>query len=192
MQSHKLRLLFQELNTRYFDGKVRGYSLRTVDPPRRLPSWRGECRPGRRLIKLRRGLDETLLRETLIHEMAHAVAGQHHGKRFVAEMARLRGAGAPVNPQDLEPNTDRLSKSEVRHSVEMMLGTEPKARLSRFAASFADGPGYARSGAELLRKYPWVRKVFVECRREEREYERQRAASRERMKAAAKRTKGAL
>jgi hypothetical protein len=46
---------------------------------------------------------------TLVHEMAHAVQPpeEGHGARWLAEMNRLRAAGAPTDPLDFIPDYDK-------------------------------------------------------------------------------------
>jgi hypothetical protein len=39
--------------------------------------------------------------EYLIHEMAHAATDGEHGDNWQAEMARLKGLGAPVSKDDI-------------------------------------------------------------------------------------------
>jgi hypothetical protein len=104
----------------------------------------------------------------LLHEMAHAATNDYHGRKWRQEMERLKAAGAPVSAHDLEDDLigAHLTKRLIRDIAADAVIEHSKPTISEFARSFVYNYGHARSGAELLRKYPWIRKVVSESRRD--------------------------
>jgi hypothetical protein len=97
----KLKSLFNELNRRWFDGKLRRRTVRWAKL--RIPGGQmlGLYSAKRKVIYLRTGLSESQLTETLLHETCH-IGCPSHGPRFVAKMERLRTAGAPIRIHHLK------------------------------------------------------------------------------------------
>lgn len=111
-----LRKYFNDFNSKYFDGSLRGWrvSYRSRIPiVRGGPSCGGICLFKSKRIYIRTDQDEQKTLLTLLHEMAHAKSRATHSRksqpRFEAEMRRLKEAGAPVADREFkEPvPTDR-------------------------------------------------------------------------------------
>jgi len=112
-------------------------------------------------------------------EMAHAATTGNHGMPWKMEMIRLRQAGAPL----AEPNNrvrledwsgNRISK---RHFRAAMLGAVirlPKIGLSQAVRYFISNEGGPSTANTFLKRYPWVRGVLRQVKREHAEYEAQR------------------
>src|SRR5215471_17966417 len=105
MHGNELRRLFREYNARYFGGRLPDYRLRSVEGITRLGE-AGECNRRQRVIRILRSLDDDDSRNCLLHEMAHAATTSGHGKRWKAEMIRLRRAGAPLRGPDATVRMD--------------------------------------------------------------------------------------
>src|ERR1700680_4722535 len=88
----KLQNLFDKYNQKYFKGALADYKVIQSDRYGGL----GMCRRKQREIHIQAGLAGRKLRETLLHEMAHANSNGQHGKSWLAEMYRLARAGAPT------------------------------------------------------------------------------------------------
>lgn len=110
MTTEQLEEAFQRFDRQYFSGVL------TEDGWKVTAEGNWNCMHGvvideKRIILVRmqahRNDDEVAA--TLIHEMAHALLPREvgHGDRWVAEMIRLRAAGAPTDPLDFIPNYDK-------------------------------------------------------------------------------------
>lgn len=102
----------------------------------------------------------------LLHEMAHAVTNDFHGPRFRAEVERLIGLGAPVDPMDASGEwVPVLTRGLVKNTASDALAALPGLTLPRFLRVFAhDYAGL--SEAATLRRYPWVRRAFRDAKAE--------------------------
>lgn len=70
---------------------------------------------------IRVGLGKKDEQETMLHEMVHARVGRFHGRKFVAELKRLRRIGAPLSPYEFdlkEGDKLKVSRDYVRSRVE--------------------------------------------------------------------------
>lgn len=94
-----LRETFERFDKEYFGGRLCGSGW-TVTSEGDFAGFHGQTIDGKRQTFVRvyaqRIADE--LQATLIHEMAHAILPVEvgHGERWVAEMKRLKAAGAPT------------------------------------------------------------------------------------------------
>ena len=100
-----LQETFSRFDRQYFFGSLCDWAVTTDG------SWNnlyGETSHEKQLVFVRTALHENDhdIEATLIHEMAHAVLplGVGHGERWVAEMNRLRAAGAPTDLLDFIPD----------------------------------------------------------------------------------------
>lgn len=166
----QLRARFDELNTRYFQGKVPRYTIRVV----RVSSRKGECgfcNKRRRIIKVLYGQSDEEAIGTLLHEMAHAVSTGHHGKPWGQVMIHLRDAGAPLGRDDLlqlQSNWDgtRVGKILLRTVIQEVLSDKPDATLSdvlRHFYSTMGGPSRLISEAIHMHWRSFRRSRSSEC-----------------------------
>ena len=88
-----LNQLFDELNSRWFDGRLRRRKVRWATF--RNPHQRGVCPPGPKPILIVRGMSPAGVAAILLHEMCH-IGCPSHGRRFTARIARLKDLGAPI------------------------------------------------------------------------------------------------
>ena len=99
----RLDLLFNELNQKFFAGRLRRYKVRRC----RLPNLEGRCDNKNRIIRLSSSLQESEVRRTLLHEMCHVRGGgNHHGRKWANEMLRLAAAGESWVEEDLKRFSD--------------------------------------------------------------------------------------
>ena len=152
----------------------------------------GECRRRERAITLagqtvlggaRLTHTEEDMRQILIHEMAHAATNDYHGLKWRGEMRRLAQLGAPVQADDLgKPMTpsqkwlesafdDTLTNSDdyatltLRQAlVRIGLVDDAPRRLRIAQRKFFRGSGSAASLAILKAQYPWLSRLFRDCR----------------------------
>jgi hypothetical protein len=107
--SRHFQTLFDELNVRYFAGKLPAYQVHVVFDLHRAakePVYGGSVSSGlirfeQRKIYLR-CTNYPPMEGTLVHEMAHAATTGEHDEEWLKEMVRLKTAGAPVSDWDLE------------------------------------------------------------------------------------------
>ncbi len=178
-ENAKYRGLFVQFNEKYFGGKLPRYRVMVVDQITRG----GQCGmhfKKNRIIKLVR-MSEEEMTETLLHEMVHARVGDSHRERFCAEMDRLERIGAPVlkgeGEQWREVGRIKINKAYLRaiaqdafvdaHAQEITL------TLSRFCHYVARQHG-EWSTAAFVRRYPFIKSVFKEARKERQELKRLR------------------
>jgi hypothetical protein len=108
-ESERFQKLFRVFNAGYFADRLEDYKIRVVfdlhtfanEPVFDSAVNDGLIRFAERCIYLRYS-DKEAMEGTLIHEMAHAATNGDHGEDWLAEMARLMAAGAPVHPCELE------------------------------------------------------------------------------------------
>ena len=158
MNGHELRNIFEDFNSKYFGGKLPQYRIRVK---RLHPA--GRILPNRRLIEV--GTYESQIqKETLLHEMVHAAAGLGHGKRFLAEMQRLRQIGAPFGEAELNGIRmgvrRRLTADGFRNDAKEFLADNLQGTFASFVEGLNSTEGHADSVAEFVRKYTWARGAF--------------------------------
>ncbi|MFC1583659.1 hypothetical protein ACFL4U_03135 [Candidatus Neomarinimicrobiota bacterium] len=97
---------FKEFNLSYFEGRLSDWKVQHGYPPDDynvgLPD--GYCDRNEKTLYI--GFcGEDKAKKLLIHEMVHASGIDWHGKRFRAELNRVKGLGAPVRYSDLKPRS---------------------------------------------------------------------------------------
>src|SRR5438105_3964594 len=88
-QIQELANLFQDLNKRFWRGRLRAYRVIYSKLP---GNTRGVCNSKRRTIYIREGLQGDQLRRVLLHEMCH-IGCRYHGRKFLAHLAHLAEQG---------------------------------------------------------------------------------------------------
>jgi len=169
----QLRKLFQEFNRRYFGDRLPSYSIRVG-----RCTWLGEsgsCNPRKKLIKVAAGQPDERAVSILLHEMAHAATTGNHGMPWKREMIRLRQAGAPLAEPDNRVRLDdwsgdRVSKRHFRAAMEDAVSGLPKIGLTQAVRYFISNEGGPSTVSTFLKRYPWVRGVFRQVKREYAEY----------------------
>lgn len=176
----KLGALFDDLNTRYFGGKLPKYrvTVRAGLKAECRGAWKigSMCLDKERQILLDGGMKQDQLIKVLLHEMMHAATtpqGDVHGAPFQYEIRRLHALGAPLTDEDAELAVP-LSPKDIEWSI-----TKASFKILAFDI-LVDDPelttrevlrvlAYHETGmpvARLLRQYPWVRHAVTEARRE--------------------------
>ena len=158
-QPQRLGHLFDELNRKYFGGKLR-------KRPVRWAAWKREpqdglCTP--RAIYIRRGISSECVAQTLVHEMCHIGTGKGHGKRFNTALARVKAIGAPIYPADLASNYYDPHK-ELPSTIENIAMERSLTTWRQVRKALASE--LVRSQAEVERRYPWARKRWMRKRAE--------------------------
>jgi hypothetical protein len=158
-----LERLFDEVNRRWFGGKLRRRKVRWSSFAHKHPAQRGLYDVRRRTIYIRRGLPIEDLLPVLLHEMCH-IGCHYHGKQFVAKMARLKSMGAPVHEE-----------------VEFKPGFYPSREAGRIIAdlvpqltegmNWSEGRHYVAkalllSVSDLKRQIPWAQRRWERLQRE--------------------------
>jgi hypothetical protein len=176
MNGRQLRGLFVRFNQQFFGARLPQYSVRAVDGIRISTSVGyvyGICRSKRRIIEIDNSLPDTDAISALLHEMAHAATPRdhNHGKKWTAEMIRLREAGAPLTGSDLnitmESSEDgRISRRKFRDFVDDVLTQCPNVTLKQVIRHHIRWKGGYPTVAEWLRKLPWSRQVFRQCKKD--------------------------
>jgi SprT-like family len=176
MNGKDLRKLFQEFNTKYFQGRLPAYSIRVR---RSMTSWgeTGRCLKRSRIIEIQAGQSDEDAANTLLHEMAHAKTGAAHGMMWKKEMIRLREAGAPLRHHDSKITIDdwdgtRVSRTHFRAVAQDQLIDSPDWTLSQAVKWFIRNEGGGSTIAGFLKRYPWVRAEFSRLKRARAEEER--------------------
>ena len=92
----ELQLLYKDLNTKYFKGRLRRCKVR-VDPT--LPTF-GRCSSKGGVIDLQPN-DRQQQKQTLIHEKCH-IGDRTHGRRFQKKLQAVADQGEPLAANELE------------------------------------------------------------------------------------------
>ena len=179
LDGKQLRRLFQQFNEQYFGGKLPAYRIRVVGHISLLGE-SGRCKRRQRLIEIRRGQPDEKATNILLHEMAHAATSGSHGMPWKKEMVRLREAGAPLCPPDSEVSLDdwsgeNVSRRHFRSVVQDALIGYPDITLSQAIKHFSCNEGGPQTIAAFLKKYPWVRSVYKNAKKERADHEKMRA-----------------
>jgi hypothetical protein len=182
LDGKQLRALFKQFNEQYFGDRLPAYAIRVVA---RI-TWLGESgrwNKKRRFIEIQHRQSDEEAIGTLLHEMAHAAKAAtkgHHTKPWKKEMIRLRKAGAPLASADRNISLDdwdakRISRKHFRSVIQNALIDAPDMTLSAAIRWFVSSEGGPQTINEFRKKYPWVRAVFNDEKRERAEYQRQAA-----------------
>jgi hypothetical protein len=174
--NRRLNSLFEEFNRLYFNGGLPRYRVQIVD--RIIRGFdAGRIKRRQRLIQIRRGSLEDMA-GILLHEMAHAATNNEHAKRFQDEMRRLRAAEAPLAQSDRQESEGptRLTRTLIRDVLEKeVFSSGQTPTLWQFVKWFHREYRHAASASALLRRHPWVRKLYSEAKREHQERARRRS-----------------
>jgi WLM domain len=158
--------LFDELNQKYFSGKLRKRRVRWADW--KVAPQSGLCTP--RAIYIRRGLSSELVLTTLLHEMCHIGTGKGHGSRFFAALARLKAMGAPLGAPDRAPPSHWINPHRELPITIDDIASEPVFTTWRqVRRALARDLGI--SAALVERHYPWARKRWMHKRPQFQAYE---------------------
>jgi hypothetical protein len=152
--------LFEELNNKYFRGRLRRCSVRLVNFS--IPGKEGGYDSSSKTIFLRRHLNQRKMRETLLHETCH-VGCPSHGARFKARLVRLSELGAKLNVADrnLMKDTDdpRSLTREIKNALDELALEQPHIDWPAARRLLADY--FGRSPSQLERAAPWARKLWT-------------------------------
>jgi hypothetical protein len=116
--------LFEQLNQRFFRGRLPRYTVRLSTLG--FAGAHGRCRPQARTILIARGLPADLARRTLLHEMCH-IGSLGHGRRFQAKLARLAAQGERWAGRE-RVLYERISRQRAPLSAEVRYVLEALAR----------------------------------------------------------------
>lgn len=95
--TERLQHLFERYNAKYWKGKLPRY--RVINSKKIFDLAReGLCdrRAHKLFINVASHYTDLQVRQTLLHEMAHAATKGGHGKHWLAEMERIKRLGAPI------------------------------------------------------------------------------------------------
>ena len=162
----QLAEMFGEFNGDFFAGRLPRYRVRFVEKIQGSNDPSGQCDDKRRVIRLvlHRLNDEADVESTLLHEMAHAAMNGYHGKRFQAEIHRLKDAGAPIADCVLQTEGPRyLTRHLFEDAAVDFLIRTPSGTFIQFLRQFAwwESDAYP---ADFIARYSWSRMVFYRAR----------------------------
>ncbi len=153
MRRTGLNGLYDELNARYFAGKLPRYR---VTQSRTMLS-RGWCLRERHLIRVHADLSSKGQRATLLHEMCHVAAGYGHGRRFQDQLRALAQQGekwARIEADALAQGPEYLTRN-VLVDVAMQVPRPAFRDVLKWLAS-----EYGKTPAEFRRRYPWIEQAW--------------------------------
>ena len=113
-----IQRLFDRYNRRFWEGRLRGWTVDEVDCSDLPADQHGEygaCDNEMREIFIQIGLPPTEKRKTLLHEMCHAATGRHgesHGQSWQKEMFRIDELGAPGMVAEARSYAKRLNSKK--------------------------------------------------------------------------------
>jgi hypothetical protein len=165
MHSH----LFQELNQRYFAGRLPHYQV--IRAPHLCHATGKIARRSRRIYL--QPLPPDLFLGILLHEMAHAATNDYHGPAWRAEMHRIQALGAPVDDPDKYAERMPLSRQLVFDAGYEAFFWNPAVTDVQVARSLQREYGFS-AGHSLLRAYPWVKRALRDARHESTEHRARR------------------
>jgi len=157
-----LNTLFRELNQDLFCGRLPKYRVVLAD----LGTAHGRCLPERRLIRLDKQVAEDFdkLRRTLIHEMCHHGC-PHHGKRFLAKLARLSEMGEEWAAEEADEYRNSPSWNDEMREVKVLIEEFARRakRDKRCSFDLARRQVCRRlemTPREVDRKIPWLKSTW--------------------------------
>ena len=160
-----LNQLFDELNGRWFDGRLRRRKVRWATF--RNPHQRGVCPPGPKPILIVRGMSPAGVAAILLHEMCH-IGCPSHGRRFTARIARLKHLGAPIPKYEFNYDRRPIGSVVAGYIDDAIVNLPEFLAWKRGRAIIAWHMGW--TAAELDRKCPWARLRWRRRLKEERRY----------------------
>lgn len=170
----KASLLFDELNRRYWRGRLPKYRVIRRDLSR--DELDGYCDDNRRTIVLHKDLADEDLRRTLLHEVCHIGSGPKHGPRFQRKLDRLIKLGESKLLGDVEcydgtaftryaanlphPVNKISFRQAVISEIDSFAIDQYRRRWPRVLRYFARK--YEMTPAQFQRKAPWAERVWRE------------------------------
>ena len=137
---------FAEFNRLYFGGRLPQYRILISSA-----AGAGDCNRRLRRIRLAEAPTNVMVGR-LVHEMTHAAVGYGHGQRFKAELQRLRAAGAPAPPVDVDLQEPiGPTAASVRNGIDDAM-IDGGCTLRQAQRHVADWWGLSR--AKLIRRFP--------------------------------------
>jgi hypothetical protein len=151
---------FDELNQRYWSGRIPQYKVRVV---KRIdasePS--GLIQRRDRTIWIRRDEHQVMV-QYLVHEMCHAATNDYHGPKFQTEIRRLHNLGAPVADEDLDWSKaiaiNHITREQAENAAMDIFADNPELRLDTAFRLYATSIGLTAKG--LQHSHPWIRGSF--------------------------------
>ena len=153
--------LYEELNRDLFKGRLPRFRV-TLCGSKHLPGASpGECLEGRRLIRLRRGLEPEGLRRWLLHEMCH-IGVPDHGLRFQTRLLRLADQGESWALEEVKGIREAPSwnhaMANLRGKLDDVAGQVPRPRFTQLLRWLADD--FGMPPGKLLQSAPWIRAAW--------------------------------
>ncbi len=165
-----LKQEFQAIRQRFFPRWDRAGRWR-IRHVRDLDGARGRCCPDRTIrITFRGGVRGTAL---MIHEIAHAVTGDGHGRRWQARMEQAAVTAADAGQADLAGllRADIAGYNDPLARVSARLVYQEIADAASPDVTFSEVIEFVRRGyglprRQFLKRFPRARKVFDEAKRD--------------------------
>lgn len=181
--------LFEELNRRYFRGRLPRYRVRFVTRHRIHAEgiWYGECDSETRVIRLRHGLTDSstpTLRQALLHEMCH-IGAPRRSPRWQAKMKRLALMSESWAQQEAaeyaeELRTLRPWPARVKDTLEELSMLQEELTWPTALRLLARSLG--RRSSDVLRAAPWAPRTWKRLMAERRAFDQAREALRQRLR----------
>lgn len=158
---NQLTALFEELNRRYWNGRLPHYHV----VYRRLPgNTYGLCDSKRQSIYIRPGHQGEVLRRKLLHEMCH-IGCPYHGEKFLARLARLADLGETWALEEIKEYrstpTFNQDMARIKYSLPELARREPCPTWRELAQWVeSDMGGY------VIHKIPWLRAAWRNAKRQ--------------------------
>lgn len=177
MKASEAQRLYEELNRRYFRGRLPHYRVRFVRRlfPDSAGTFYGRCDSDRKLILLRhdRAPGAPTLRQSLLHEMCH-IGAPGHGKRWQAKMRRLAALGETWAEQEAARYAEEIRHrrpfaAQIKDFLEQLAYTEIAYRWPTVLRLTALEVG--KKPRDLLHVAPWVRNVWTRLMKERRDFQ---------------------
>jgi hypothetical protein len=173
MTNPEIRQLYKKFNAKYFGNRLPHYRVVLVNRITNLGE-DGHLNRKQRLIRIQKGLSRNETISTLLHEMVHAATTEVHGKPFIRELRRLRGAGATLGYFELdllEREITPLTKEAFRYYALIRLNHSRGAiKFPNFVRDFAlnniEFIDLPETAAAFKRRFWWAPKAFQEAKRE--------------------------
>ncbi len=169
---------FDEFNRLCFEGRLPKYRVILSNLSNMPPSAHGQCDGDSQTILLSKGLSETELKVTLLHEMCH-IGCVGHGKRFLNKLTRLAlsndewvrnwaiAEGKLYSKDNVIPWN--VLVSDVRDQLWQLAYRNPSYSFRKIVANVANLVGLVPKDVE--RKLPWLRNAWKNCVNEAKQVE---------------------
>jgi len=160
-----LASLFQELNERFFGGRLPRYRV-VFSSSQRTSYQAGAIRPEKRLIQVNRIYASSLerVRRILLHEMCHH-RSVGHGKGWQSEMLRLASMGETWAKEEIQAyrgwsrgKVMKRLRKRITDVVADYAGRGLPVRFQTVVRLLA--PEFGKSPSELVRLAPWLGSAY--------------------------------